>query len=280
MFSGARALPVDGDDDAAAAAADAAAADAFREVVVLPGDDVTALVAFAPPPLRLGAGLFVSGVRVRASRAGVLAFIAPARFFVLSSTTRYAAAVGDAVVGIVRERAGADGYRVRLGGAALGALPALAFDGATRRNKPALGPGAVVFARVATCSKHVEPELSCAAPPGAPRRDWTTGEALYGELRGGALAAVPLGAARRLLDPSCALFAALGRALAFQAAVGLNGLVWVRAADDAATSAVVRAIERAAAMGADDAQCAAIAEEEVAAAAAHAAGGRGGSADE
>ena len=236
-------------------------ADDFRERVVLPGDDVTPLVSFAPAPLRLGLGLFVDGEFVRASRAGVLSFLEPSRFFVASSAQRYIPAVGDAVVGVVRAR-GAESYSVRVRGTAAATLPLLAFDGATRRNKPTMAPGACVFARVVAASRHIDAELSCMAPLGTPRKDWATGEAIYGELKGGLLVAVPLGLARRLLDPTCALLAALGAALSFQLAVGLNGIVWVAGVGDAETAAVAGAIQGAAHL--DEAQCTALANDVIA----------------
>ena len=197
---------------------------------------------------------------MRASRAGALAHLPPSRFFVWAPGARYAAAVGDAVVGVVAD-ATMDGYRVRLHGTSLALLPALAFDGATKRNKPALRRGDVVFARVAAASKHMEPELSCCAPPGAPKKDWGTGAGVYGALPGGLLAHVPPTLARRLLDPSCALLRALGAALPFQAAVGLNGLVWVAAPADAGGDAAAAAVADAlaAAVHASEAECEAIA---------------------
>jgi exosome complex component RRP40 len=230
----------------------------YKERVVLPGDDVTAWISFAAAPLRLGQGLFVDGDRVRASRAGILSHLEPSRFFVASSVSRYTAAVGDAVVGIVRAR-GAEAYSVHVRGSAPATLPLLAFDGASRRNKPSLAPGACVFARVVAASRHVNPELACTAPPGAPKKDWASGESLYGELVGGRCVAVPSALARRLLDPTCALLSVLGRALTFQLAVGLNGLVWVCGAGDGETAAVVGAIESAAQL--DEAQCAELGEE-------------------
>ena len=235
--------------------------DAYRESVVLPGDDVTCLVSFAPSPLRLGAGLHVRDAGIFATRAGVLQHLEPNRFFVWSSARRFSPAVGDTVVGVVRDRL-ADAYRVRLHGTSLALLPVLAFDGATRRNKPSLAIGALVFARIVACSKHMEPELSCTAPAGTPKKDWMTGAAVFGELAAGRLAHVPLGLARRLLDPSCALLATLGRALSFQAAVGLNGLVWISGETDAATAAICAALEAATSL--DEDECAALAERTIA----------------
>jgi exosome complex component RRP40 len=251
----------------------------FTEVIVLPGDDVTRHLQRARPagaapaaPIRLGAGLLqapASGA-VHATLPGLLCHLPPQRYFVLASHRRYSPAIGDTVVGIVRERAG-EHYRVRLHGTALAQLPLLAFDGATRRNKPSLGLGALVFCRVAACSAHMEPELTCCAPAGAPggRKDWVTGQGVFGELRGGRLVHVSTGLARRLLDPGCALLAAFARHFAFEAAVGVNGLVWVGGGGEggaaaggaaaACVSALVRGIEGA--EGASDAECVALAEQ-------------------
>lgn len=219
----------------------------FRECLVVPGDDVTSPLAAVAASVKLGQGLSQAGSRVVCTRAGVLSFLEPNRFFVVSSCARFVPAVGDCVVGVVVERA-PEHYRVRVRGTALALLPALAFDGASRRNKPSLAPGALVFARVAACSKHMEPELSCAALPGSGVRapDWVTGQAVFGELRGGVLAAVPTALARRLLDPTCALLRALGAAFPFEVAVGLNGLVWAHAGSSRNTAAVARALEAAA----------------------------------
>ncbi len=42
-----------------------------------------------------------------------------------------------------------------------GLLPHLAFDGATKRNKPNLSVGALVYCRVAVANKDMDSELSC-----------------------------------------------------------------------------------------------------------------------
>jgi len=93
----------------------------------------------------------------RAARAGAwtLARVRPA----LSQAARrargggrYIPAAGDAVVGTVAERH-ADSYTVELGAPFPGTLPALGFEGATRRNRPTLAPGDLVYARVAAASR-------------------------------------------------------------------------------------------------------------------------------
>ena len=57
----------------------------------------------------------------------------------------------------------ADGYLLSLGsGCAHSAtLPALAFEGATKRHRPNLRVGALVYARIAAAERHAEPEATC-----------------------------------------------------------------------------------------------------------------------
>jgi len=231
----------------------------FEEEIVLPGDDVTGrLAALGFSTLRLGAGLSqaVSGA-IYCTLAGILCFLPPNRFYVLSNNRRYVPALGDTVVGVVKDRQ-SEHYRVRVNGISLALLPFLAFDGATRRNKPDLAPGSLIFARVASCSPHMDPELTCCAPPGAPKKDWVTGQGLFGSLQGGRLVHVSLGLSRRLLNPSCALLSQLSRSFPFEMAVGLNGMVWFVAGDDLLTNTVAEALESAEDL--DEAECRALAQ--------------------
>jgi len=45
-------------------------------------------------------------------------------------------------------------------------LPHLAFDGASKRNKPNLKVGALVYCRVAVANKDMDSELSCMGKKG------------------------------------------------------------------------------------------------------------------
>ena len=129
---------------------------------VFPGDELVEALTAISTDLKLGDGLLasVSGDSISASKSGLLVHRKPNRFFVQTACRRYIPATGDVVVGIVSDR-NADFYRVQLHATSAAILPVLAFDGATKRNKPSLLVGAVVFARVAKCSRHMEPELSC-----------------------------------------------------------------------------------------------------------------------
>jgi exosome complex component RRP40 len=142
---------------------------AEERCLVLPGDDLTEHITNivtihankgGGSTVRLGAGLEQVGERVLVTKAGRLGYKAPNRFFVLSGGRRYVPCVGDTVIGIVTDR-NAEFYRVKLNATTAAILPVLAFDGATKHNKPSLEVGSPVFARVATCSRYFECELSC-----------------------------------------------------------------------------------------------------------------------
>jgi exosome complex component RRP40 len=198
---------------------------------VFPGDRITFGPA-APALVVLGVGVLREEGSLIATKAGVLRFDAlGGRLWVEGEQRRYVPAVEDHVVGVVVEKLSEE-YRVELGGASTAALPVLAFDGATRRNRPNLQVGSLVFARVVMAHRDMEPELSCAAPPGVASKDWMTGQSLFGELKGGTIVAVTLGGARSLAadeGAGGALLAAIGESIPFEVAVGANGRAWINA---------------------------------------------------
>ena len=97
-------------------------------------------------------------------------------------------------------------------------LNVLAFDGASKRNKPDLAVGALVYARVESTDKDLEAELTCKAPEGsANKKDWVSGEAEYGELKGGGTTLrCSLGLSRSLMADDCPVLTALGSAVPFE----------------------------------------------------------------
>jgi exosome complex component RRP40 len=64
------------------------------------------------------------------------------------------------VVGIIKSRVG-DNYIVDINAPVDGILGNLEFDGATKRNRPNLNSGDIVFTRVADYSKFIGAKLSC-----------------------------------------------------------------------------------------------------------------------
>lgn len=97
--------------------------------------------------------------------------------YISGSSKRYVPAPRDIVLGSIVARH-AEGYRVDLGAGHMAGLDGQAFEGATKRSKPNLKVGTLVYARVSLASRDMEPEIECVDP--------STGKADgFGELKGG-----------------------------------------------------------------------------------------------
>ena len=117
--------------------------------------------------------------------------------------------------------------------AAQALLPHLAFENATKKTRPQLPAGALVYCRIASSQSHnkfQEPELTCINP--------ATGKADgLGELKGGMVFPISIGLATRLLlkkqreDGGVAVLDSIAKKWPFEVAVGKNGFIWVDAGD-------------------------------------------------
>lgn len=118
-------------------------------------------------------------------------------------------------------------------------LSTLAFEAATKQNRPQLSVTQLVYARVATANKDIEPEIECVDP--------TTGKSAgFGELKGGLLVeGLSMQWCRQLMKEEKGVLAEIGVHIGFQCAVGMNGRVWIDAGDIGKTILVARAIKEA-----------------------------------
>ena len=153
------------------------------------------------------------------------------QYEVSSSMRKYFPEVGDFVIGtIVKQIGGANGqYQVHIGSAHLAVLDPTAFDGASKHSKPRLLPGDLVYAHVARADPDLDVVLSCCSLPHMDRKDWVTGEGTFGPLSnsGSAMVRVSLPFAKKLISNESLVLAMLGKRTSFEAAVGVNGVVWI-----------------------------------------------------
>jgi len=243
--------------------------------LVFPGD----LLELKGKVVRLGHGLALSGDHVISTQAGKLyqagspSVLTSSSSSPLSSSSssslcvsfshkRYQPRIDDLVVGIIVDKQqGGDLFRVDLNAGEAGSLSIFSFQGASKRNKPSLEVGALVYARVIKIDRELEGgcELSCIDPHSA--KDWASGEALYGELKGGmsvsvsiafacALMEVPADSASSSSSSSAAVvLVACGARVPYECAIGLNGRVWINAANPLASVLIGNAIVNAQHLG-------------------------------
>jgi len=182
-------------------------------------------------------------------------------YFILQNLKRYSRPqVGDRIIGIVEERFG-DYYRLNIFATHSANLHRLEFEGATKRNLPNLAVGALVYCRVSETDPDLNAMVSCKVAlnddGGAARKDWMTGEATYGELKDkdddhhSTSMRVSLGLARELIHPQNLVLQALGKSMAFEIAVGVNGMAWVNSAHPEHTIIVCNAIKNSEVMTPD-----------------------------
>jgi len=204
--------------------------------MVFPGHKIT-----LKPQLRvrLGLGLLEDKDAVIASKAGFLRQSGSNRIWVDNSQKRYIPLAEDMVVGIVIEKH-VDNYRVDIGAQQPARLPSLAFEGASKRNRPNIQVGGLVYCRVVISNKDMETELSCTSPHF--KKDWVTGESLFGELKGGFAFKSSLRLARSLLDEDCFVLKCLAKHVPFELAIGANGYIWLNSAEPSHTIAIYNAI--------------------------------------
>lgn len=222
--------------------------------ILLPGDAISAPTPSQsgkpnakPKPLTLGPGLrYTPPSTITATIPGLPSHDLRKNALWLdpNGLGRYVPHAGDLVIGTVHHSS-LDTFHVSLAPyTSLATLPQLAFENATRKTRPQLQSGSLVYARVSGASKHVDTELECFYSGSTGKADG------LGELTGGMLFAISLGLCRRLMmgrtrddGGICVLEECGARGLKFEVAVGRNGLVWVKADGVKRTLAVGRALQ-------------------------------------
>ncbi|XP_059149419.1 exosome complex component RRP40-like [Physella acuta] len=201
---------------------------------VMPGDVLQLGQAEGNKKIILGPGLIEDGEIVKITKPGILRFREPAAYWVDCHQKRYVPIKGDAVLGIVTQKAG-DIFRVDIGSSELAGLSYLSFEGSTKRNRPDVKIGDILYAKLLVANKEMEPELVCIDSHGRSNG--------MGVIRnGGFFFQVSLQLSRKLLSPDNALISHLGKRFKFEIAVGLNGRVWIKAKNDIQTIAIANAV--------------------------------------
>jgi exosome complex component RRP40 len=210
-------------------------------------------------PIKLGTGLIFNLKlnTITATMAGRLMHNPSTNaFFIVANTKRYIPQLNDRVIAIVEDRMG-DYYRVTVPHTSHGSaiLHITAFTGATKRNRPNLKRGDLIYGRICTGPsqhEHMEPEITCTVMPGeqqqsgggAAIKDWMTDEATYGQLKGGTCVSISIGLARELLNPNNVVLEALGSCgIPFEICIGVNGVLWVNAPRPEYTILVLNAVQ-------------------------------------
>jgi exosome complex component RRP40 len=138
------------------------------------------------------------------------------------------------VIGIITQKS-SDIYKVDIGASEQATIFYLAFEGATKKNRPDLQVGDLIYAKLLIASRDTEPELVCVDSQGK-------GNELGILSSDGMMFTCSLNLVRKLLNPDCPLFRILGRSQTYEIAAGMNGRIWIKAQTVQETIAVANAI--------------------------------------
>jgi exosome complex component RRP40 len=267
--------------------------------IVLPGDNVSSQIAQLKnritsskkknKPIKIGKGLQICSPKdndddavidgnddiqalpqIKSTLAGRLHYNSSSHTaFVLANTKRYIPQIHDRVICIIEDRSG-DNYRVTIPGCTMGSnimLNTTSFEGATKRNRPHLGTGDLVYARIMHCFDYSsEIEVSCTVNSGrddvqsgglnddggASRKDWMTDEGTYGQLKNGTCLQISIGLAHELLNLNNVVLQCLGNSgIKFEVCIGVNGFLWIHSERPEYTILVINAIANSEVMAED-----------------------------
>jgi exosome complex component RRP40 len=181
-------------------------------MIVFPGDHIESTK-------KPSNGINKSMDGLMATKAGVLK---ESKKFVgvVNSQKRYVPNLGDFVIGRVSYKTH-EFYRVDIGSAYSATLDALSFEGASKRNRPNLIIGSLVYCQVTLADKDLDPEVVCVNAAG--KADG------MGELLEGYMITCSLGMASSLTNNNHPILKRVSEIIPFELVAGVNGRVWVKA---------------------------------------------------
>lgn len=215
--------------------------------VVLPGDILDEIQEKnSKQKITIGPGLRRDGQKICVTKCGILRQREPHVFWVDCHQKRYIPAKGDNVVGVVMAKLG-DYFRVDIGGSSPASLSYLAFEGVTKRNRPNLNVGDLVYAKLLVANKDCEPELVCIDH--------------YGKSSGlgilpssGFMFCCSIYLVRNILSADSELLKLLGKSIQYEIAIGMNGRIWLQAKTAQETIALTNAISTSELMSKEEIQ--------------------------
>lgn len=169
----------------------------------------------------LGPGLRISSEKVVACASGLLEKKDPNTYWINYAQKRYVPNKGENVIGIATNKSG-DIFKLDIGSSEQACISYLAFEGATKKNRPEFQVGDLIYGKLIMSSKDMEPEMVCVNRYGKKEK--------LGILPlGGFLFSCSLNLVRKILNPKNKLIGKLGEVLPHEIAIGMNGKIWVRA---------------------------------------------------
>ena len=139
----------------------------------------------------------------------------------------YSPKTDDMVIGTIISK-NAEQYKVDIKTYTHAILSSLEFEGATKKSKPNLKIGDLIFAKVSKVNKYDSPLLTCISNDG---KSWSSGEAFFGVINEGNLFSIPLNMVNLYFYFGDACFKRINDACEYEFSLGHNGQIVVNCQD-------------------------------------------------
>ena len=133
--------------------------------------------------------------------------------------------IGDIVIGIITQKT-FEYFRVNISTSKEATLNSIDFEGATRKTRPNLNVGDVVFAKVEKENKYSNVILTCKSSSN--KKGWMTGESKFGELKEGKVFELGRYLCLKLLDDKELRQRLKECVNNLKLKIGLNGRIWIK----------------------------------------------------
>jgi exosome complex component RRP40 len=165
---------------------------------------------------------------IYSTSAGTLQYRQPNKFWLdAPNRRRYVPHPGDLVIGIVTTRT-SEYLKVDINGAHPAILPLqTGFEAASRRARPNLQVGSLIYCRVSQADRYIEPEVLCVDADGKSNAfgelPVVKDDPVNGEFKGFMMFSCPVNQSWALQRPDCEVLSLLGKHLPFEIVIGANG---------------------------------------------------------
>ena len=137
----------------------------------------------------------------------------------------YSPKVDDPVLGVIVQKT-SEFYKVDIGSYTHAILSSSEFEGATKKQKPNLNLGDVIFARILKVNKFDAPLLSCISLH--EHKNWASGESFFGNLKGGMVFNFNRANTWEFYKENYAI-ERLNDVVNYEIIIGFNGRIWIQA---------------------------------------------------
>ena len=142
----------------------------------------------------------------------------------ISKSNLYYPSIEDNVIGIVVKKE-FDFYEVDLFCGRKAILNILSFEGATKKSKPVLQKGDLIYCKISNNSSYLPIVLSCQS--NSNKKDWSSGEATYGQLKDGVETLIEHETLKSLIKNK-EIIEKIKIRVKFDYYLGMNGVIWLK----------------------------------------------------